>query len=75
MEAEIAEFVSYSAYFLTLLFNTTLIYLTAYHTKRMSLTYRHMIIGFALFGIVFSSLDIVVRPLSTQGSTPPSFRS
>ncbi|EFP06799.1 CRE-STR-27 protein [Caenorhabditis remanei] len=63
MEAEIAEFVSYSAYFFTLLFNTTLIYLTAYHTKRISLTYRHMIIGFALFGIGFSSLDIVVRPI------------
>ncbi|EGT31529.1 hypothetical protein CAEBREN_14204 [Caenorhabditis brenneri] len=63
MESEFAVFVSYSAYWLTLLFNSLLIYLTAYHTKRISLTYRRMIIGFASLGIGFSTLDIIVRPI------------
>ncbi|CAP29241.2 Protein CBG09327 [Caenorhabditis briggsae] len=63
MEVDVAEFVSYSAYILTLLFNSILIYLTAVHTKRISTTYRHMIMGFAALGIGFSTLDIVVRPI------------
>uniref|UniRef100_A0A1I7TXS2 Serpentine receptor class gamma n=1 Tax=Caenorhabditis tropicalis TaxID=1561998 RepID=A0A1I7TXS2_9PELO len=65
MESEVAVFVSHSAYLLTFIFNFSLIYLTAYHTRRISLIYRKMIIGFASLGMGFSTLDIVVRPVSS----------
>lgn len=66
MESGLAKFISEIAYVLTLFLNSVLIYLTAYCTKRISRTYRQMIIGFAMIGMVFSTFDLVVRPVSVK---------
>ncbi|EFO95429.1 hypothetical protein CRE_09048 [Caenorhabditis remanei] len=50
-------------YVITIFLNTSLIYLTVFHIKQIVGTYRKMIITFALIGIAFSTMDILVRPL------------
>ncbi|KAF1750291.1 hypothetical protein GCK72_016839 [Caenorhabditis remanei] len=50
-------------YVITVFLNTSLIHLTLFHTKQIVGTYRKMIVTFALIGIAFSTLDMLVRPL------------
>ncbi|CAI2353117.1 unnamed protein product [Caenorhabditis sp. 36 PRJEB53466] len=61
--SDVADNISRICYMLTVFFNSSLIYLTVYCTKQIVGTYRNMIVTFATFGISFSSLDILVRPL------------
>lgn len=56
--------VSRLLYVVTAFFNSVLIYLTCYQTKQIVGTYRNMIVIFALIGIWFTTLDILVRPVS-----------
>ncbi|EFP08720.1 hypothetical protein CRE_19878 [Caenorhabditis remanei] len=55
--------ISRICYVLTVFFNTSLIFLTIKFTKHIVGTYRYMIVTFAIFGIIFSTADILIRPL------------
>ncbi|EFO95960.1 hypothetical protein CRE_16441 [Caenorhabditis remanei] len=51
---------------LTFVINYTLIYLTIFHAPNLFGTYRNFIVTFAVFGVVFSSLEFLIKPVSRQ---------
>ncbi|CAP30696.1 Protein CBR-STR-28 [Caenorhabditis briggsae] len=59
----LSDHISRFCFISTVLLNYSLIHLTIFHTKHISGTYQKMIVTFAVIGILFSTLDILVRPL------------
>uniref|UniRef100_A0A1I7T6S2 G_PROTEIN_RECEP_F1_2 domain-containing protein n=1 Tax=Caenorhabditis tropicalis TaxID=1561998 RepID=A0A1I7T6S2_9PELO len=44
--------------------NFFVIYLTVFHIKKMSRTYKKMVIMFAVCGILYTSIEVITRPFS-----------
>lgn len=63
---DISDNASRVLYIATVVLNCFLIHLTVYHTKQINGAYRSMIVIFALMGLWFTSLDILVRPVSYE---------
>lgn len=48
----------------TLIFNLLFLYLTAFHIKKITGTYKLMVLIFTFIGIVFSAWELVARPFA-----------
>ncbi|EFP10711.1 hypothetical protein CRE_02557 [Caenorhabditis remanei] len=49
---------------ISFLANFILIYLTIFHVKQIFITYKRMVVYFAVVGILFSGLEVVARPFA-----------
>uniref|UniRef100_A0A1I7U844 Seven TM Receptor n=1 Tax=Caenorhabditis tropicalis TaxID=1561998 RepID=A0A1I7U844_9PELO len=58
----IAEIFSRVGFVCTCIFNAILIYLTAFHTERITGAYKYLIILFSLICISFSCLEVLAHP-------------
>uniref|UniRef100_A0A1I7T6R0 Serpentine receptor class gamma n=1 Tax=Caenorhabditis tropicalis TaxID=1561998 RepID=A0A1I7T6R0_9PELO len=53
--------IGFAASFIT---NFFVVYLTVFHIKKMSRTYKKMVIMFAVCGILYTSIEVITRPFS-----------
>ncbi|EGT46189.1 hypothetical protein CAEBREN_15273 [Caenorhabditis brenneri] len=61
---ELSNAITHIGFFISFIVNFILIYLTMFHIKKVTGTYKHMVVIFSLSGILFTAMEIVARPFS-----------
>ncbi|CAL2046405.1 unnamed protein product [Caenorhabditis brenneri] len=61
---ELSNAITQIGFCISFIANFILIYLTLFHIKKVTGTYKHMVVIFSISGILFTAMEIVARPFS-----------